>query len=82
PLLIQFRPEWFEIRVIENGEPIEAHVEIEATHTAIISYSTDFISFVRAWLRGEIKVPKLWSRPKDHYYAARIFLEGGGDSER
>ncbi len=76
PLLIEFRGEGAEIRVVENGERVEADVEIEATHTAIISYSTELIPCFRAWLRGEIKVPRLWSRMRDHYYAARIFLEG------
>lgn len=74
PLLIEFRPDSFGIMLVENGERA-ADVEIEATHTAIICYSTEFIPCVRAWLRGEIKAPKLFSKTADHYYAARIFLE-------
>lgn len=75
PFLIEFRPDGLDIRVIEGGEKITAEVVIEATHTAIICYSTELIPCVWAWLRGEIKVPNLWSRMRDHYYAARIFLE-------
>jgi hypothetical protein len=74
PLLIVFRGDNAAIRVVENGERIEADVEIEATHTAIICCSTDFLPCLRAWLRREIIAPRLWSRMKDHFYAARIFL--------
>jgi hypothetical protein len=74
PLLIVFGPEGFEIGVLDNGEQARADVEIQATHTAIICDSSAFIPCARAWINGKIKVPGLWSRPRDHYYAARIFL--------
>ena len=75
PLLIEFRRDGFEIRVIEGGEKITAEVVIEATHKAIICDSSEFRPCVWAWLKGEIKVPRLWSWLADHYLAARIFLE-------
>ena len=74
PLLIEFRPDSFMISVLEGADELLPDVEVIATHTAIISYSTDFLPCVRAWLRRELKVPQLTRNPADHYFAAKIFL--------
>ena len=74
PLLIEFLPDNFQINVIDEAKRINADVEMDATHEAIVFSSSKLSLFLSAWMRKEIRMRKLWRHPLDHYYTARIFF--------
>lgn len=74
PLLIEFREEGFELRVLEDDEPAAVEVEMIAAHAAIIAYSTDPLPFIFSWLRREIRMPRLFNHARDHWFVFRVFL--------
>ena len=76
PLLIEMTATGYNVEILGRGREIMPDVEIIATHLAIIAYSTDPGKCLLAWLRGEIKLPGLVRKPRDHYYAAQVFLTG------
>ena len=73
PLLIEFLPNGFGIKVVEEIERINADVEMDATHEAIVFSTSKLSLFLSAWIRQEIRMRKLWRQPLDHYYTALIF---------
>jgi len=74
PLLIRVWPDRFEIIVADISEGINADVEMNATHEAIVMATVDLTSFLIAVIEKKIRLPKLWRNIRDHYYAARLFF--------
>jgi len=76
PLLLQFRPEGWSAKVLDEGQSVQADVELCSEHISLIAFTDSLRSFIHALLRGSLKLPMLWQKPRDHYYAMRIFLGG------
>lgn len=73
-LLICLRPDGFEMRMVEIGNEIAADVELNATHEAIVTATTNMGDVIFAIISKKIRLPKLWRNLRDHYYAAKLFF--------
>lgn len=73
-LVITFGLDKPTVKIVSMNESSDADVLIESTHWGLVTGTSSFYSFISAVLSKEIRLPKLRSCPRDHFYTALLFF--------
>lgn len=73
-LVITFRLDKPTVEIISKNESYDADVLIDATHWGLVTGTSSFYSFISAVLSKEIRLPKLKTSLRDHFYIALLFF--------
>ena len=76
PLWLQIRKDGWSTVVMDGSKPEVVHVEIVAEHLALVSLGDRLLPFLSGMARRKFRLPLLFSKIRDHYFAMKIFFGG------